>query len=90
MTIVISRVLNGFHICFPDVCDITQRDCGLGAGNGNKRITDLLDGSETAQCFQDNFRTVNIDPAGRLDGILLLQGLADDRGIYSELRYFGV
>ena len=72
MAIVIGRILDGFHICFSDACNIAQRNCGLGAGNGYQHITDFLNGSETAQCLQDDFRTVNIYPAGGTDDVLLL------------------
>jgi len=72
MAIVIRRILDGFHICFPDACNIAQRDCGLGSGNVYQNITDLLNRAETAQCLQDDFHTVNIYPAGGTDDVLLL------------------
>ena len=58
MAVVVSRVVDRFHIGFPDGCDVTQRNRGLGAGNRDENLFDLRDGGEPAPGFHDDLHLV--------------------------------
>ncbi len=83
VAIVVGRVLDRLYICFPDCCDIAQRDRPLGPGNRYENVADLLYGFEPAQCFDDNFHIVDVQPAAGAEDILLLQAFCYYTGVDS-------